>query len=120
MIRAGGRLSAQESITETCGFRCWLGLLQKSVLRDFKMSFTILSLYFSLNNYFTGESIVKKKWKEIVKHEDDYTKILSYKSSILIQQTRNNSVAVKSWSSDFKIDRFKNSNNWHFPFSVLR
>lgn len=60
------------------------------------MSFTILSLYFSLNNYFTGESIVKKKWKEIVKHKDDYTKILSYKSSILIQQTRNNSVAVKS------------------------
>lgn len=69
MIRAGGRLSAQESITETCGFRCWLGLLQKSVLRDFKMSFTILSLYFSLNNYFTGENIVKKKWKEIVKHD---------------------------------------------------
>lgn len=51
--------------------------------------------------------------------KDDYTKILSYKSSILIQQTRNNSVAVKSWSSDFKIDRFKNSNNWHFPFSIL-
>lgn len=34
MIRAGGRLSVQESINETCGFRCWLGLLQKSGFQD--------------------------------------------------------------------------------------